>query len=134
MKILLDHQIFYRQNYGGVSRYFCELMNQFSFDPDISVVLPLRYVQNDILAQFPQLNRYWSNRYNFLYNNHLISSLEKKIRFNALNFASNYIINNQGESVRLLKKQDFDVFHPTYFEPYFLKYLQKNPVFLQFMI
>jgi glycosyltransferase involved in cell wall biosynthesis len=130
MKILYDHQIFYRQNYGGVSRYFCELMNQFSFDPDINVVLPLRYVQNDNLAQFPQLNRFWSNRYKFLYNNHLISSLEKKIRFNALNFASNYIINNQGESVRLLKKQDFDVFHPTYFEPYFLHYLQKKPYIL----
>ena len=69
MKILYDHQIFYRQNYGGVSRYFCELMNQFSLDPDISFSLPLRYVQNDNLEQFPQLNKYWSNRYNFLYNN-----------------------------------------------------------------
>jgi glycosyltransferase involved in cell wall biosynthesis len=130
MKILYDHQIFYRQNYGGVSRYFCELMNQFSFDPDISCVLPLRYVQNDNLEQFPQLNRYWSNRYNFLYNNHLISYAQKKIRNNAINFASNYIINNQGESVQLLKKQDFDVFHPTYFEPYFLQYLQKKPYIL----
>ena len=35
MKILYDHQIFYRQNYGGVSRYFCELMNQFLKDPAI---------------------------------------------------------------------------------------------------
>ena len=69
MKILYDHQIFYRQNYGGVSRYFCELMNQFSTDPDISFILPLRYVQNDNLEQFPQLNKYWSGRYDFLYNN-----------------------------------------------------------------
>ena len=60
MKILYDHQIFYRQNYGGVSRYFCELMNQFSTDPDISFILPLRFVQNDNLAQFPQLNKFWS--------------------------------------------------------------------------
>ena len=60
----------------------------------------------------------------------LISSLQKKIRFNALNFGLNYFINNQGESVRLLKKQDFDIFHPTYYEPYFLKYLQKKPYVL----
>jgi glycosyltransferase involved in cell wall biosynthesis len=130
MKILYDHQIFYRQNYGGVSRYFCELMNQFSLDSDISFILPLRYVQNDNLEQFPHLNKYWSKRYNILYNNQLISTVQKKIRFNALNFALNYVINNQGESERLLKKQDFDVFHPTYFEPYFLKYLQKKPYVL----
>jgi len=127
MKILYDHQMFYRQNYGGVSRYYCELMNQFSCDPDIRFVLSLRYVQNDNLEQFPQLNQYWSNRYNFLYDNRLISFMQKKIRFNALNFGLNYIINNQEESVRLLKEQDFDVFHPSYYEPYFLKFLQKKP-------
>lgn len=130
MKILYDHQMFYRQNYGGVSRYFCELMNQFSVDPEISFTLPLHYVQNDNLEQFPQLDQYWSGRYNFLYHNDFISSIGKKIRFNAINFGLNYIINNQGESVRLLKKQDFDIFHPTYYEPYFLKYLQKKPYVL----
>ena len=127
MKILFDHQIFYRQNYGGVSRYFCELMNQLSKDPDINFILPLRYVQNDNLEQFPQLNKYWSGRYNRLYNNNFVSSVQKKIRFNALNFGLNCVINNQEESIQLLKKQAFDVFHPTYFEPYFLKYLQKKP-------
>ena len=130
MRILYDHQIFYRQNYGGVSRYFCELMNEFSKDPDISFTLPLRFVQNDNLAQFPQLNEYWSGRYNRLYNNNIVSSVQKKIRFNALNFGLNFLVNNQGESVRLIKKQDFDLFHPTYFEPYFLNYLQKKPYVL----
>jgi glycosyltransferase involved in cell wall biosynthesis len=130
MKILYDHQIFYRQNYGGVSRYFCELMNQFSTDPDIRFILPLRYVQNDNLTQFPQLNKYWSGRYNKLYSNYFVSSLQKKIRFNALNFGLNFLINNQGEATRLLQKQDFDIFHPTYYEPYFLKYLRKKPFVL----
>lgn len=130
MKILYDHQIFYRQNYGGVSRYFCELMTQFSMDPDTDFTLPLRFVQNDNLAQFPHLDKYWSGRYNRLYNNYFISALQKKIRFNALNFGLNFLINNRAESIRLLKKQDFDVFHPTYYEPYFMKYLQKKPYVL----
>jgi glycosyltransferase involved in cell wall biosynthesis len=128
MKILYDHQIFYRQNYGGVSRYFCELMNQFSTDSEISFTLPLRYVQNDNLSQFPQLNKFWSNRNYFLYNNPIVSEVQKKIRFNALNFGLNFLINNQKESTRLLQKQDFDIFHPTYYEPYFLKYLLKKPL------
>jgi len=127
MKILYDHQIFYRQNYGGVSRYFCELMNQFSTDPDIRFTLPLRYVQNDNLEQFPQLDKYWSKRYSFLYNSPVVSVIQKKIRFNALNFGLNVLINNRGESIRLLQEQDFDIFHPTYYEPYFLQYLGKKP-------
>ena len=127
MKILFDHQIFYRQNYGGVSRYFCELMNQFSKDPDIRFTLPLRYVQNDNLEQFPQLDKYWSGRYSFLYNSPVVSMIHKKIRFNAVNFGLNVLINNQGESIRLLQEQDFDIFHPTYYEPYFLPYLGKKP-------
>jgi hypothetical protein len=105
-------------------------MNQFSTEPDVSFTLPLRYVQNDNLAQYSHLDKYWSKRNYFLYNNRIVSMLQKKIRFNALNFGLNYIINNQGESVRLLKEQDFDIFHPTYYEPYFLKYLGKKPFVL----
>jgi glycosyltransferase involved in cell wall biosynthesis len=127
MKILYDHQIFYRQNYGGVSRYFCELMNQFSTDPDIRFTLSLRYVQNDNLEQFPQLDKYWSKRYSFLYHSPVVSMIQKKVRFNALNFGLNVLINNRGESIRLLQEQDFDIFHPTYYEPYFLPYLGKKP-------
>jgi glycosyltransferase involved in cell wall biosynthesis len=127
MKILYDHQIFYRQNYGGVSRYFCELMNQFSTDPDMRFMLPLRYVQNDNVEQFPQLDKYWSKRYSFLYNSPFVTMIQKKIRFNAINFGLNFLINNRGESIRLLQEQDFDIFHPTYYEPYFLPYLEKKP-------
>ena len=130
MKILYDHQTFYQQNFGGISRYFCELMNQFSLDANMSFTLPLRYVQNDNLRQFPQLNKYWSNRINYLCDSRVVSFVQKKIHFNELNFGLNLVFNNQGESVRLLKKQDFDVFHPTYYEPYFLKYLQKKPYVL----
>ena len=37
---------------------------------------------------------------------------------------------NQPESIRLLKKQGFDIFHPTYYDPYFLKHLQRKPFVL----
>jgi glycosyltransferase involved in cell wall biosynthesis len=37
---------------------------------------------------------------------------------------------NEPESVRLLKKQDFDIFHPTYYNPYFMKQLQGKPYVL----
>jgi glycosyltransferase involved in cell wall biosynthesis len=42
----------------------------------------------------------------------------------------NHIFNNQHESVKQLKAQDFDLFHPTYYDPYFLKHLGKKPYIL----
>jgi glycosyltransferase involved in cell wall biosynthesis len=126
MRILFDHQTFSQQDYGGISRYFCEMMIRFSKDPSIDFTLALRYSQNENLHLYSQLNTYWSQRNNFFSDNGFFSFLQKKIHFNALN----YIFNNQQESERLLKKHEFDVFHPTYYNPYFIRYLQGKPYIL----
>ncbi|MFA6331906.1 MAG: glycosyltransferase family 1 protein [Methanoregula sp.] len=123
MKILYDHQIFGIQHYGGISRYFCELMDQYSRDPEINFRLALRYSQNDHLYQQPQLNQFWTQRNNFFSNSLFFARLQRKLKINALN----HIFNNQQESVRQLKAQDFDVFHPTYYDPYFLNHLGEKP-------
>lgn len=34
---------------------------------------------------------------------------------------------NKKKCIEILKKQDFDVFHPTYYDPYFLPYLREKP-------
>jgi len=126
MQILFDHQTFTQQDYGGISQYFCELMTQLSKDPSLDFTISLRYSQNENLHRHSHLNPFWSNRNNFFSDNPFFSSLQKKIGFNLLN----YVFKNQIESIRVLKKQDFDIFHPTYYEPYFLKYLQKKPYVL----
>lgn len=126
MKILYDHQIFTIQDYGGISRYFCELMDQYSRDPEIDFRLALRYSQNDHLFQKPQLNHFWTQRNDFFSDSRFFSDLQKKIHINALN----HIINNQHESIRRLKAYDFDIFHPTYYDPYFLECLGKHPYIL----
>ena len=126
MKILYDHQIFIRQHFGGISRYFCEIMDHYSRDPTIEFRLALRYSQNDHLNQHPQLNQFWTQRNNFFSNSQLFIRLQRRIHINILN----HIFNNQQESIRQLTQTDFDVFHPTYYDPYFLKYLQKRPYVL----
>lgn len=123
MKILYDHQTFTNQNYGGISRYFCELMDNFSVDPDIEPTLALRYSHNENLCNRPSLSQYWSSRSEVLCNIQIFSFLQKIIHINMLN----YLRINQRESISLLKKQDFELFHPTYYNPYFLKHLQKKP-------
>ena len=126
MKLLYDHQIFTWQNYGGISRYFCELMSQFTLDPRIDFRLALHYSQNEHLHQNPQVNRFWTHRNDFFSDSRFFSALQKKIHINVLN----HIFNNQRESVKQLKGQDFDLFHPTYYDPYFLKHLGKKPYVL----
>lgn len=126
MKILYDHQIFTIQHYGGISRYFCQLMDQYSRDPEIDFRLALRYSQNEHLHELAHLNRYWTDRNNYFSDSSFFSDLQKKIRINALN----HLFRNQRESVRQLGTQDFDLFHPTYFNPYFLKYLRNKPFVL----
>ena len=46
MKILYDNQIFSSQIYGGISRYFFELMKNFENDNRIKYDLSLRYSKN----------------------------------------------------------------------------------------
>jgi glycosyltransferase involved in cell wall biosynthesis len=126
MKVLYDHQIFTWQDYGGISRYFCELMSQFATDPGVGFHLALRYSQNDHLHQQPQLNRFWTRRNNFFSDSHFFARIQRGIHINALN----HVISNRQESIQQLSKQDFDIFHPTYFDPYFLKYLKTKPYVL----
>ena len=126
MKILYDHQIFTFQNYGGISRYFCELMDQFSRDPDIEQTLALRYSRNENLFNRHALYKYWSSRSELLCDTPVFPIIQKITHINVLN----RLRINQRESIRLLKKQDFDVLHPTYYDPYFLKDLKEKPYVL----
>jgi len=126
MKLLYDHQIFTLQNYGGISRYFCELMDQLSKSSDIEFDLALRHSRNENLCNRPSLNQHWPNRSKFLCDTHVFSAIQKIAHVNVLNC----LCLNKIESIRLLKKQDFDVFHPTYYDPYFLRYLRKKPFVL----
>jgi glycosyltransferase involved in cell wall biosynthesis len=126
MKILYDYQIFNKQHYGGVSRYFCELMDRFSQDPGIDFRLALRYSLNEYLQQQPQLNRFWTRRNDFFSDSLFFTGLQKKIHINALN----HIFDNRRESLRMLRERDFDIFHPTYYNPYFLDHLGKAPYIL----
>jgi glycosyltransferase involved in cell wall biosynthesis len=106
MKILYDHQIFSSQTKGGISRYFYELISK-SFSNGINVDIPEMYSDNQYV---------------------LDSAVFKIKKPPNINFRGKQIILNkinQITSVKTLKKGDYDIFHPTYYSPYFTKYLKK---------
>ena len=110
MKILYDHQIFTNQVYGGISRYFYELMNHFSQNEDVKFDISLKYSNNHYLENINFINhKTFFKDINFKGKSHIMASI------------------NEFHSKRVLIKHDFDIFHPTYYNPYFLKYIDKKP-------
>jgi glycosyltransferase involved in cell wall biosynthesis len=113
MKILYDHQTFTLQKYGGISRYFYELIREFDKVEGIKTNLPL-IVSN---------NHYISDKQYVKFINFLPSKYFRgKYRL--------FNIVNKLNTILELRKQNFDIFHPTYYDPYFLKYLQGKPFVL----
>lgn len=113
MKILYDHQVFTNQVYGGISRYFYELMSRFSDNKGITFELSLLYSNNHYIE-----NASFSSHRTFLKRTHFRG--KQKLL---------HILNKQ-KSIRMLKKHDFDIFHPTYYNSYFLKYINNRPYVL----
>ena len=117
MKILFDTQIFDWQISGGISRYFIELINRLDNDPDEKAILHCihsynTYIQNTRwLKAKPQLKRF-----NFKGKLSIVKAINQIIN---RRFSNNY-----------LKAGEQDIFHPTYYDPYFLKYIGKKPFVL----
>ena len=100
MKVLYDYQIFSFQRYGGISRYFYEIIKGINYE------LPLVFNNN---AYF---NKGIDTEFNF----------KGKIRI--------YNFVNKLYSIYALKTKNFDIFHPTYYNPYFVDYLDNQPFVL----
>lgn len=110
MNILYDSQIFTAQIYGGISRYFCELISILSKDNTISVKLPIVTTNNHYLlnTELIKINRLLHNK-----------------RFFGKTTLIKYSTDFYTKLTLLIKS--YDIFHPTYYDPYFLKYIGSKP-------
>lgn len=125
MKVLYDHQAFTYQNYGGVSRYYAELMAHFDLLGDARYDVPSIYTNNLYVkdSNFRNNNRF--------INYFLSTRLLKKINDVGHRFGYNFPYDhNRRKSVEMIRKNNFDIFHPTFFDDYFLKYIGEKPFVL----
>lgn len=110
MRILFDHQVFSWQTYGGVSRYFAEQMRGLQRLGQ-EVFLPVHFFSENVyLRELPDFQRSSSTKFSFK---------GKKILQNIL---------GRQASLGAIQKTSPDVFHPTYFDPYFLKTVQQKGI------
>lgn len=138
MKILYDHQAFTMQTHGGVSRCFVEIYKhlpkdvkaQFSVNEsdnaylrEMGIGVPRGYGYNHFLVpfHFPMKGRLFAMWNRFCYGMPYQSGNEMYF------YGQGYV---KQESIKQLKKGDFDVFHPTFFDDYFLPYLNGKPFVL----
>lgn len=123
MRILYDHQAFTYQNYGGVSRYYLELINRLG-QYGIQFRLPAMYSNNYYLRSIKPKSMAGVYGLSGLSYVNVFARMALKIRYGSI---TNY---NKMGSRKAIVKGDFDVFHPTYYDPYFLEQIGKKPFIL----
>lgn len=113
MKVLYDHQIFTSQVYGGISRYFCELLKNFKNDNEIEYKLSLKYSNNYYIRQLDKL-----------IDKELLKNFSIKGKYRLQNGINKIL------SLKNIYEGKYSVFHPTYYDPYFLDYIGRKPFVL----
>ncbi len=114
MKILFDHQMFSLQKYGGITKYFCELLKnspgKFKFN------LSLLFSSNHYLKE----DQYFFKK--------KIVPLPN-IDFKGKGFLERKIYSlNKRYSRHSISLNNFDLFHPTFYDNYFFDNLKKRYV------
>jgi glycosyltransferase involved in cell wall biosynthesis len=113
VKIAYDHQAFTLQDYGGVSRYFFEVMDHLDRTRGVDIDLWLRRSNNAYLEGAA-----------FMRHRHFLPARHFRGKARLLDLL------NKPLCVKGLRAGNFDVFHPTYFDPYFLRAIGKKPFVL----
>jgi glycosyltransferase involved in cell wall biosynthesis len=134
MKVLYDHQIFESQKFGGVSKYFGELIHHSGTIDEFKHEISIMHSDNDYLKLLEQApysplpkrpSAYKGNN-----NNKFFAAKRIVNRFFYMQKLSKCFNKNKAGSVQKIDNQDFDVFHPTYYDDYFLKYIKNKPFVL----
>lgn len=129
MKILYDHQIFDMQISGGASRYFSSLLINLKQNFNIDVKLPIKKNLNLYIEDFLILNSkdYKTSVFKKIFFNSIDKNLLTYRIFKKLKFDNKIFKENKKNSIKLLEEQNYDIFHPTYYNNYFLDYIGGKP-------
>ena len=130
MKILFDYQAFYLQKFGGISNAFTQLLKNMPADVECELSLVESdnvHLRDSGVKSVPPMTGILDDfivRRNFK-GKKQIYNLYSKI------FPSQTALGrNRLCSINALKRGDFDIFHPTFFDGYFLPFLNGKPFVL----
>ena len=107
-KVLYDHQAFTIQDYGGVSRIFSELLSKDVDTKDLELHLSVLLYKNQHLKDTTIIHHRW-------------------MPYRDVSMLLNHFFN-----IYELKKANYDIYHPTYYNTSLLKYAKYKPVVATF--
>ncbi|MFC4165281.1 glycosyltransferase family 4 protein [Epilithonimonas zeae] len=119
MKILLDPQIFSQQTYGGISRYYTEIFSELEKKDDLEVVLPIYYTDN-----------FYLKTSNLLSKNKILVSFYNLLSFFKISTKTLRKKKSEKSLKQVCRNNNYDVFIPTYYNPYFLDLIGEKPFVL----
>lgn len=117
MKLFFDNQIFLSQNFGGISRYYTEIISCLRKDPSVRVQYNLWLCENV----------HFKERKLPMKVGGLLPDFSFKGKGRIINFL---LYQNKYRQNLLLQKRRYDVFIPTYYDPYFLEHIGDIPFVL----
>lgn len=129
MKILFDHQIFQHQRFGGISRYFTEIM--MNLPSSVNYEVSVLYAFNEYLKNTGLDFKYEEQLLNFANQN--FKGKQRILPLLERYFPDKYpnrFEQNHENTIKRLQEGDFDIFHPTFFEDYYLPFLNGKPYVL----
>lgn len=131
MRILFDHQAFEMQRIGGVSRSYAELISHLR-DKGCNCTIGIKesdnvYLHEKGLAPGIKPLHYW---HDLLFEGKKLfkgqRTLERKL-LGLMGHDNDCLQINKEYCIKILKKQRFDIYEPTFFDSFFLPYLKDKP-------
>jgi glycosyltransferase involved in cell wall biosynthesis len=105
--------MFHRQQHGGITRYFVELMKGLDNIGNIDIQLSVGTTNNSYVKELSKFVRLDDEL-----------KVSKRNRFlSKISLGKNSPVDIIDHSVRLIKEGNFDVFHPTFYDHYFLEHI-----------
>lgn len=121
LHLLIDDEIFIYQRFGGVSRIFAELLKRLKTESGLQIHFRSTYSENEYLqAVFPSVYPPFLKNYSF--------PLKGKIMRGLLMLINHSHIKKQLQSGKV------DVFHPSFYEDYYIPELKRSGVKLVFTV
>lgn len=112
VRILFDHQVFSLQNYGGITAYYERLipgLNNYDIQSNVSLLISSNY----------QISRI---------KEHVFLDLSEKFVRKFLKYI--YFLINSIYTIILINFSEYDIYHATYYETFFLRYLGNRKLVL----
>ena len=126
MKVLYDAQVFHMQRFGGISRLFTELFRELTRRSGIEWKIELDFPHHPYIRDLEQEQGALTNYSKYL------SGIDFKGKGRLFKGWKKLSIgkSERERTMRWLRTRKVDVFHPTYYDDYFLSYVAETPLVL----